>query len=88
VKYVLSYASTDGFLEKARANLEGHVALIDEFHAAGKLLMTGPFADPSEGAMSIFTTREAAEEFISRDPFVANGVAKSWRIQEWNEQRG
>jgi uncharacterized protein YciI len=88
VKYVLWYQSSEDFLEKARANLEGHVALIDEFHAAGKLLMTGPFADPREGAMSIFTTREAAEEFIERDPFVANGVAKSWVVREWNEQRG
>jgi uncharacterized protein YciI len=47
--------------------------------------MVGPFVDPREGAMSVFTTREAAEEFAAGDPFVLNGVVRSWRIYEWNE---
>ena len=47
--------------------------------------MIGPFADPREGAMAIFTTREAAEEFAAEDPFVVNGVVASWRVREWNE---
>ena len=33
--------------------------------------MIGPFANAQEdGAMGIFTTREAAEEFVRGDPFV------------------
>ena len=48
--------------------------------------MIGTFADPQEqGAMAIFTTREAAEEFVAGDPFVLNGVVRSWEIREWNE---
>jgi uncharacterized protein YciI len=35
--------------------------------------------------MSIFTTREAAEEFVRGDPFVLHGVVGSWTIREWNE---
>ena len=35
--------------------------------------------------MSIFTTREAAEEFVRDDPFVVNGVVRSWHIREWDE---
>jgi len=38
----------------------------------------------SDGSMSIFTTREAAEEFATGDPFVRNGVS-NWRILGWNE---
>ena len=34
--------------------------------------------------MSIFTSREAAEEFARR-PFVLNGVIRSWQIREWDE---
>jgi uncharacterized protein YciI len=34
--------------------------------------------------MAIFTTREAAEEFIRGDPFVINGLVSSWRLVEWN----
>ena len=33
----------------------------------------------------IFTTREAAEEFVRSDPFVLDGVVRSWTIREWNE---
>jgi uncharacterized protein YciI len=48
--------------------------------------MIGTFADPQrDGSMAIFTTREAAEDFVTGDPFVLNGVVKSWRILEWNE---
>ena len=35
--------------------------------------------------MAIFTTREAAEEFVRGDPFVLHGVIRNWTIREWNE---
>jgi uncharacterized protein YciI len=54
-------------------------------HARGVLLMVGPFANPAEGVMAIFTTREAAEEFIGKDPFVINKVVHKWTLREWNE---
>ena len=48
--------------------------------------MIGPFANALEdGAMGIFTTREAAEEFVRGDPFVLHGVVRNWTIREWNE---
>ena len=48
--------------------------------------MIGPFANALEdGAMGIFTTREAAEEFVRGDPFVLHGVVRNWAIREWNE---
>jgi uncharacterized protein len=59
---------------------------IDEFHTRGSLLLTGPFGNPvDEGAMSVFTTRKSAVEFAEGDPFVVNGLVRSWRIQEWLE---
>jgi uncharacterized protein YciI len=45
--------------------------------------MIGPFADPREGAMGIFTTRDAAETFAERDPFVRHGVVANWYVREW-----
>ena len=35
--------------------------------------------------MAIFTSREAAEEFVREDPFVLNGVVSGWQIREWDE---
>ncbi len=83
MKYVLFYETGD--ISKARENFPAHEQRFRQFHADGTLLMLGPYADPEEGAMSIFTTREAAEEFARGDPFVVSGVVSSWEIREWNE---
>ena len=52
----------------------------------GELLFTGPFAESVEGqpgAMNVFTTRQAAEEFAAADPFVTDGVVASWTVRTW-----
>jgi uncharacterized protein len=86
VKYVLFYQSADDVLSKAPAHFPAHRERLDEFHARGELMMVGTFADPqTEGSMSIFTTREAAEEFASGDPFVLSGVVRAWHVREWDE---
>jgi uncharacterized protein len=85
MKVVMFYETAPDGLSKAMAFLEGHRARLNEFHAKGVLLMAGPFADPAEGAMGIFTDKGAAEEFIKGDPFVTNGVVDSWRLAEWDE---
>ena len=84
--YVLFYESADDVLAKAPAHFPAHRARLGEFHARGDLLMVGTFANPQEeGSMSIFTTREAAEEFATGDPFVSNGVVRNWYVREWDE---
>ena len=86
MKYVLMYESPEDFdLDRARALYPAHHALWDRFREQGTLVAIGPFADPRDGAMSVFTTREAAEAFAAADPFVRNGVVARWRITAWNE---
>lgn len=84
-KYVLFYESSSDVLAKAPLYLEKHCERWKEFNTRGLLLMVGPFGNPQEGAMGIFTTREAAEEFVEGDPFVLNGVVSKWYVREWNE---
>ena len=85
-KYVVLYESAENVLEKAPVHFPAHSDRLQQFHRAGTLLMVGAFGDPqNEGSMAIFTTREAAEEFISEDPFVLNGVVRGWEIREWDE---
>jgi uncharacterized protein YciI len=86
MKYVVTYESADNVAEKAPAHFAAHVARYQPYAERGELLMIGTFADPQkDGSMAIFTTREAAEEFVNGDPFVQHGVVRSWRIREWNE---
>lgn len=85
-KYVLFYESADDVMSKAPAQFPAHKERLDEFQARGTLLMVGTFADPqADGSMAVFTTREAAEDFVAGDPFVLNGVVRAWRILEWHE---
>ncbi|HEY3140090.1 MAG TPA: YciI family protein [Acidimicrobiales bacterium] len=85
MKYVLFYESVDDFLPLAQENFPAHQERFMDFHQRGVLLMLGPFMDQSGDAMAVFTSREAAEEFFAGDPFVLNGVVKTWTIREWNE---
>ena len=85
MKYVLFYQSADDVAAKAASHFAAHRARWANFHARGALLMIGPFANAQDGAMAIFTTREAAEEFAMGDPFVRHGVVRHWHISDWNE---
>lgn len=73
----------EGALPNVMTHFPAHRARLDEFHERGVLIAAGPLGNPPEGAMAIFTTREAAEEFIEGDPFVTNGLVSKWRLVEW-----
>ncbi len=82
LRYVLFYESGD--LSRAAEHFPPHKARYTDFMQRGLLLSLGPFSDRS-GSMAVFTTREAAEEFASGDPFVLHGVVSDWKIREWRE---
>ena len=84
MKIVSFYEMAPGALAQLKTHYPAHRARLDEFHARGVLLSAGPLGNPPESAMAVFTTREAAEEFIKGDPFVINGLVSSWRLVEWN----
>jgi uncharacterized protein YciI len=83
VKFVALYDMADGALSNVMTHFPAHRALLEEFHKRGVLVAAGPLGNPPEGAMAIFTTREAAEEFVNADPFVTNGLVAKWRVIEW-----
>jgi uncharacterized protein YciI len=84
MKYVL-FCEGASDMDKARQLFPLHRANWKEFQDKGQLLMIGPFTDPRQGAMGVFSTREAAEKFVSLDPFVVQGVVKKWELREWLE---
>jgi uncharacterized protein YciI len=86
-KYVVMYESADDVREKAPIYFAEHQARWKQYSDRGELLMIGTFSDLS-GSMAVFTTREAAEEFVKGDPFVLRGVVRRFEIKEWNEALG
>ena len=86
MKCVLTYRAVDDFLDLAMQNYPAHSARVDEFHGRGVLLMVGTMAEPMNGdAMAVFTSREAADEFVAGDPFVLNGVVAEHSVRAWDE---
>ena len=86
MKYHVLFYEPGEVNEKAPLYADAHRAWYEKFHRNGTLVMIGPFANAQEeGTMSIFTSREAAEEFAADDPFVLNGVVASWFVREWDE---
>ena len=61
-----------------------HKVVVDAFVARGDVIGIGPFADL--GNMAIFRTRAAAEAFVREDPFLLEGLVKSYAIRDWHDQ--
>lgn len=76
--------SREEIMPQIMAAYPSHKALVDEFVSRGLVIGIGPFTD--FGNMGIFRSREAAEEFARRDPFIAQGLVKSFVIREWNDE--
>lgn len=88
MKCVLIYHGNPAGLPLARELFPLHKEKLIEFSADGRLLMVGPFADPAQGAMSIFRDRASAEAFVAGDPFVLKGAVLKWDLLDWNEVSG
>ncbi len=85
MKHVLLYELAEGAMALAQQHYPAHRERIDEFHGRGLMLLVGTFSDAPVGAMAVFTTREAAEEFMADDPFLRHGVVGAHRLREWDE---
>lgn len=60
-----------------------HKIIVDKYVAAGEVIGIGPFSDL--GNMAIFKTRAAAEAFVKEDPFILEGMVRSFVIKDWND---
>ena len=86
MNYLLIYSFVEDFRERRTPYREEHLKLASEAHARGDLLMAGAFADSPAGAVVVFREdgKAAAEDYVKRDPYVANGVVTEWKIRPWN----
>jgi hypothetical protein len=83
VKAVLIGEPAGASMETIMEAYPRHKAVADKFVARGVVLGMGPFV--GGGNMAIFKTREAAEEFAREDPFILEGLVKSYVIKDWKD---
>ncbi|MBW4042933.1 MAG: hypothetical protein HIU86_12545 [Acidobacteria bacterium] len=84
--YAVSFSDmADGAMALVPEVHPRHRAYLDAFAANGEILLIGPFPDPvRDGAMTVFTSRDAAERFRDGDPFVLEGLVARTRILDWD----
>ena len=83
MKTVVIGESSGASMDTVMAVYPRHKAVVDSFIKKGEVIGIGPFAD--RGNMAIFRTREAAEAFVKQDPFILEGLVRSFVIREWND---
>jgi len=83
MKAVVIGESSGASREAIMAVYPRHKAVVDGFVARGVVLGIGPFSDG--GNMAIFRTREAAEAFAREDPFILEGLVRSFVIKDWDD---
>ena len=79
-RYVVFYESADDVMSKAPAVYPRHLARLKEF--ATRTFAGWNVRRPAgRGFDGGFRVPEAAEEFVSDDPFVSEGVVKAWTLR-------
>lgn len=81
MKVVVIGESSGASMEQIMAVYPRHKVVVDACKERGELIGIGPFSD--RGNMAIFRTREAADAFVKADPFILEGLVKSFTIREW-----
>jgi uncharacterized protein YciI len=82
--YALFYETAPDYMERRQTYRQEHLARAAQAHRDGRLVLAGAF-QPPDGALLVFRTDSVAdvEEFVRNDPYVKNGLIRSWRIREW-----
>ena len=82
---MLIYDLAPDYLEKRGAYRNEHLELAWASQENGELVLGGALQDPADQAFLLFEgdSPEAAERFAMADPYVKNGIVKSWRVRPW-----
>jgi uncharacterized protein YciI len=83
MKTVVIGASSGATMDQVMKVYPRHKVVVEKFVARGVVVGIGPFSDG--GNMAIFKTRAAAEEFAREDPFILEGLVKSFTIRDWSD---
>jgi len=83
--YLLFYDVVDDYVEKRAQFRALHLAHARAAYERGELVLGGALVEPTDAAIILFhgPTPDAATAFAKSDPYVLNGLVKSWRVRKW-----
>ena len=83
MKAVLIGESSGASMDKIIEVYPRHKKVVDEFVDKGVIYGIGPLSGGEN--MAIFKTKKDAEDFAKADPFVLEGIIKSYVIKDWGD---
>ena len=88
--FLLFYEVGPDYVERRGQHRNAHLEKAWASHARGELQLGGALADPVDGAVLLFRgeASSVAESFARVDPYVVNGLVRSWRVREWTTVAG
>ena len=83
--FALHYDVVDGFADRRLPFREAHLRMVRDGHQRGTIVMAGALGSPPDGALLVFRADSSAavEEFARADPYVREGLVKSWHVRPW-----
>ena len=83
--YALFYEVVEDFIVRRAMFRDEHLRLAREAHDRGELVLAGALAEPPDAALIVFSASSpiVAEQFARNDPYVTNGLVKSWKVRPW-----
>jgi uncharacterized protein YciI len=83
--WLLLYDLVDDYLERRAPLRPEHLGLAEAAHERGELVMAGALSDPADRAVLVFRGDDASvpEAFAAADPYVREGLVRSWEVRPW-----
>jgi uncharacterized protein len=83
--WLLMYDLVDDYLERRAPLRPEHLELAEAARDRGELVMAGALAEPADRALLVFRGDDAsaAKAFAEADPYVREGLVRSWQVRPW-----
>ena len=79
--YMLYYDRVEDYVARRGPLREQHLTLLRAAQQRGEVVLAGALANPVDGAVLVFRSKDAAEAFAENDPYVKNGLITAWRAR-------
>ena len=86
VHYLLTYELAPDYLERRGAFRDEHLTKAWEAQQCGELVLAGALDEPVDQAVLVFNcaSPEPVLLFAATDPYVINGLVKSFQVRRWH----
>lgn len=84
--FLLTYELAHDYLERRGEFRDEHLRKAWEAQQCGELVLAGALDEPADSAVLLFDcpTSEPVLLFAATDPYVINGLVKSFQVRKWN----